>query len=242
MYNKSMQKFAVFDIDGTLIRWQLYHSLIDKLAKQGQLGQNTSEIIHDARMRWKRRESTNSFSDYEKLLVEIYENGIEKLNPADVDKMVVSVIEQYKEQTYTFTRDLIKDLKQKGYLLFAISGSQTELVKKLAELYEFDDYLGTSYERKGGKFTGRKLFPAADKGVALKSLVEKHSVTLDGSYAVGDSKSDASMMNLVENPIAFNPDQELFNIASQNHWPVVIERKNVVYRLNYKDGTYKLTR
>ncbi len=28
------QPFAVFDIDGTIIRWQLYHALADELAKE----------------------------------------------------------------------------------------------------------------------------------------------------------------------------------------------------------------
>ena len=29
--------FAVFDIDGTLIRWQLYHSIADTLARLGHI-------------------------------------------------------------------------------------------------------------------------------------------------------------------------------------------------------------
>ena len=31
---------------------------------------------------------------------------------------------------------------------------------------------------------------------------------------VGDSKSDAEMLAMVENPIAFNPDEELLKIAT----------------------------
>src|SRR3546814_11785501 len=32
-YSGDMKKFAVFDIDGTLIRWQLYHAVVETVAK-----------------------------------------------------------------------------------------------------------------------------------------------------------------------------------------------------------------
>ncbi|MBX4191162.1 hypothetical protein KW794_03685, partial [Candidatus Saccharibacteria bacterium] len=47
--------FAVFDIDGTLIRWQLYHSTADTLARLGHIEPKLHQTIKDARMVWKRR-------------------------------------------------------------------------------------------------------------------------------------------------------------------------------------------
>jgi len=233
-------KFAVFDIDGTLIRWQLYHALFEKLAKLGHIPKESHHEIQKARMSWKRRESQDAFRDYEHILVRQFENTVPSLSSKEFDQAVEQVIEEYKDQTYTYTRNLIRDLKGKEYTLLAISGSQTELVKKIVEYYGFDDYVATKYSRNEEGFDGKVFIGSKDKSVSLQGLVKKHGLTLDDSYAVGDSKSDASMLAMVTYPIAFNPDKELFELAKQNHWKVVVERKNMVYELEETNGTYIL--
>lgn len=234
------KKFAVFDIDGTLIRWQLYHAVVDKLAKAGALGESAHHDIHEARMRWKRREDIEGFSAYEQELIRLYEEGLASLSPQQFDTYAEAVIAEYKDQVYTYTRDLLGSLKQQGYVLLAISGSQQELVAKLAEHYGFDDYLGTQYGRHSQQFSGQKTVASHDKAAALKSLVKKHGLSFSGSLAVGDSQSDAAMLELVDQPIAFNPDKNLWTIAQAKGWPVVIERKNMVYELKERDGSYRL--
>lgn len=237
-----MKKFAVFDIDGTLIRWQLYHAIVDQLASHGHLGKNAKQTLHDARMTWKNRESPKAFSQYEKILISVYEDSIHNINLVDFDQLVNNTIEEYKNQTHTYTRDLLKSLKSKKYFLIAISGSHHELVEKLANYYGFDAWQGTEYERIGQNFSGNKFVPSLDKAKALRKIIEKNQLSMPGSYAIGDSQSDASMLKVVDNPIAFNPNQELYKIAKNNNWQIVVERKNVVYRLNLVDNVYQLAR
>ena len=237
----SRRPFAVFDIDGTLIRWQLYHAVVDKLAQSGLLGESALQTIRAARMVWKRRESKTDFHNYEQTLIGEFEKAITNIPTKTFESLTQSVIEEYQNQVYTFTRDLITKLKRKDYVLLAISGSHTELVENVANHYGFDDFLGTVYMRKNYTFTGQKFVPSFDKRSALLSLIEKHQLALHDSYAIGDSPSDASMLEIVENPIAFNPDQKLFQTARKKGWKIVIERKNVVYRLEKKDEQYTLT-
>ncbi len=233
-----MKKFAVFDIDGTLIRWQLYHAITDQLASRGYLGRDAKSTLHEARMIWKNREHNEAFPAYEKVLISVYESALDTLKPDEFDQLVEKVIEQYKDQVYTYTRDLIKKLKDEGYFLLAISGSHHELVERLAKYYGFDDWIGTKYERVGGKFSGQKFVPSFDKAHALQKMIEKHGLSAGDSYAVGDSKSDAAMLELAQNPIAFNPDKKLFDIATERGWQIVVERKNVVYKLDSKTRTW----
>ncbi|MFO0971784.1 MAG: HAD family phosphatase [Candidatus Saccharimonadales bacterium] len=235
-----MKKFAVFDIDGTLIRWQLYHAVVDRLAQSGLLGESALQTIREARMVWKRRESKTDFHEYEQTLITEFEKAITNIPTKTFESLTQSVIEEYQDQVYTFTRDLITKLKRRDYILLAVSGSHTELVEKVANHYGFDDFLGTVYMRKNYAFTGQKFVPSFDKRSALLSLIEKHQLALHDSYAIGDSLSDASMLEMVENPIAFNPDQKLFQTAKKKGWKIVIERKNVVYQLEKKDEQYIL--
>ncbi len=235
-----MKRFAVFDIDGTLIRWQLYHAVVDHLAREGLLGKYDHKTLHQARMVWKRRETSDAFKDYEKTLISTYENSLPGLSTKDFDIAVEAVAREYKEQVYNYTRGLADSLKNKGYVLLAISGSHQELVKHIAQQYDFDDWVGTIYHRVGDGFTGSKTVASLDKKEALQNLVDKHNLTYVNSYGIGDSASDAAFLEVVDNPIAFNPDQQLFDMAKEKSWDIVIERKNVIYSLKDNNGKYIL--
>lgn len=233
--------FAVFDIDGTLIRWQLYHAITDALGSRGHIQTETYQAMRDARMSWKRR-SGGSFKDYERQVIGTYDAIIKTLTFTQLDEAIDAVFEEYKDQVFTYTRDLIAKLKAENYLLFAISGSQTEILAKIAEYYGFNDYIGSIYKRSKSTFTGDKFVGSRQKDISLKKLVAKHNAKWENSYAVGDSLSDVLMLELVKNPIAFNPDKELFDHAKSKGWKIVLERKNMIYELEPKGGRYELAK
>jgi len=234
--------FAAFDIDGTVLRWQLYHAVADELAKRGQLDQKAYQKVLDARLSWKKRPHEASYSEYETELVIFFDRAITAIDPKKFQAASRAVIDVYKDQVYAYTRDLITHLKAKNYLLFAISASQDEIVKLLADYYGFDDAGGSVYEISNERFTGKSTILRSElKPKFLKELVAKHNATWDGSIAVGDSESDIPMLSAVQTPIAFNPTKELFEHAKQNGWQVVVERKNMIYNLELSDGTYKIT-
>lgn len=237
----SPRKFAVFDIDGTVIRWQLYHAIVDNLAKAGLVQPSAIASVKAARMTWKKRTSDDSFKDYEREIVRQHDASVLNISHSDYLRVVQKVFDEYKDQTYTYTRDLIRELKAKNYLLFAISASQIEIVELLASYYGFDDFAASVYEVKNGKFTGRKDVLFGDrKPLALARLVKKHNASYENSIAVGDSDSDIPMLKAVAGPIAFNPNKLLFQTASTKNWPVVIERKNMIYKLQPTASGYKL--
>jgi HAD superfamily hydrolase (TIGR01490 family) len=237
-----MKRFAAFDIDGTLIRWQLYHALVDGLIKHGYTDSESWSHIHESRMSWKTRSHAEAFKAYEHELISAYDKILTSLSVKQFNEVVDVVFDEYKDQVYVYTRELIKDLKQKGYLLFAISGSQVEIVQKIASYYGFHDFSGSIYVKDSGKFTGKVVLPHLHKDKVLNEFVFKHNATMTGSVAVGDSVGDASMMELVEQPIAFNPEAKLFKLSQQKDWKVVLERKNMVYELEGIDGKYELVK
>jgi len=69
-------------------------------------------------------------------------------------------------------------------------------------------------------------------------------VSLEDSVGMGDTLSDVGFLDVVRIPIAFNPNRDLFEVARQRSWPIVVERKDVIYNLQsrledpvLKDGT-----
>ncbi len=234
------KKFAVFDIDGTVIRWQLYHAVVDELAKTGHVPAAAYEKAQQARTRWKQRNGEEAFRDYELELVSAFRAALLGLPVSEFNKAARAVFTEHKDQVYKYTRELIRQLKQENYTLFAISASQKEIVDMVARYYGFDDCVGAEYEKNGDYFTGKFNMIYREKAAALKRLVTNHNATYSGSIGIGDSESDIAMLELVEHPIAFNPTKKLFEKAQTTGWKVVVERKNMIYELEPENGHYKL--
>jgi len=126
----------------------------------------------------------------------------------------------------------VKKLKKKGYFLLAISQSPKGILDAFCKDLGFDKVYGRFYELgPSDKFTGEviDLHLIANKGNIVRRAVAKENLTLKGSYGVGDTEGDIPMLELVENPICFNPNATLYRYAKLNGWKVVVERKDVIY-------------
>lgn len=233
--------FAVFDIDGTLVRWQLYHAIVAQLAAENKLSETASRAITTSLTTWRERSHDESFRSYEQTIIDGYHSALKDLAVADFKRIASDVFDSHKDQVYTYTRDLIRTLKADGYLLFAISGSHQEVVEKIGSYYGFDEVIGAHYIRVDGRFTGARISPAdSGKGALVRDLAARWNATWQGSLAIGDSMIDVEALALVERPIAFNPNRQLFDEAKKHGWDIVVERKNMVYHLHKKATDYKL--
>ena len=65
----------------------------------------------------------------------------------------------------------------------------------------------------------------------MKQYVYEHGLSLEDSYGIGDTESDGSFLQLVEHPIAFNPNQNLKEQAEKEQWRIVVEKKDVIYEI-----------
>lgn len=228
-------KFAVFDIDGTLYRWQLFHELVEELVASQALA-DPDGLLSQTWNDW--RGGKLSFHDYEhKLIQDVLYKNLADVSVEAFDRACQTVVETSGHKVHKYTLDLLKHLQQKKYLTIAISGSQQELLDRFCKLYGFDIAIGALYQRQNGRFTGEfARTTVGRKAEILKQLVDEHRLNFSGSLAIGDSDSDIEILSLVEQPIAFNPSEDLFAHARSAGWPIVIERKNMAYRLEGNDG------
>lgn len=236
-----MKKFAVFDFDGTLIRWQLFMAIFYELAIEELIDANDYNEVRKLFDAWKARSSEKAFEQYSKKSVQIFDKHVTKLDIKLFDKAVDKVFDKYKDQVYVYTRDLIKELREKDYYLIAISGSQEQIVEKISRYYGFDEWLGTKYKTTGNRLGGYAAFPAGKKDKVLLEIIKKQTLTLQDSVGVGDSELDIPMLEVVEKPIAFNPSKGLLDYAKKKKWPIVVERKNVIYQLTNQNEQYILS-
>lgn len=225
-------KLAVFDIDGTIFRKNLAFELIKELAWRGVFKKEVRNELVKHYSDWLEHEGT--YEDYRKALVKMYFENIKGCKKEDIVKASEEVISFQKDRTYVFAEDLIKKLKAENYNIIAISGSPSEIVEEYNKHLGFDAVFGSVYEvDEEGRYTGKPTFePTKDKSQVVKQYMMENDLSLGGSYAVGDTESDAPMLEIVENPIAFNPNHNLKEIAEKNGWKIMVEKKDVIYDLS----------
>jgi len=225
-------KLAVFDIDVTIFRKNLAFELIKELAWSGVFKKEVKNELTKQYSRWLSHEGT--YEDYRKALVKMYFENIKGCSKEEILKASREVIAFHKDRTYVFAEDLIKKLKAENYNIITISGSPSEIVEEYNKHLQFDAAFGTVYEvDENGVYTGGASFePTKDKSQVVRQYIVENGLTSDDSYAVGDTESDAPMLEIVENPIAFNPNQNLKEIAEKKGWKIIVEKKDVVYDLS----------
>ncbi len=238
-----MKKFAVFDIDGTVFRWQLFHEIVDGLFEAGHIPASARKNIEIELANWHNRSHKTAFRTFELAVVNAFFPALKGLEKSALEAIADKVVERSAHRVYAYTRHLLKKLKADDYTLIAISGSHDEVVKKFGARWDFDIAVGQTHEDENGIYTGNlgsDRLLIEQKDVILQRIVAEHNLDWKDSIAVGDSLSDAKMLAIVAHPIAFNPNEELFEEAKKHGWKVVVERKNMIFELEQRDGVYVL--
>ena len=109
------QKFAVFDIDGTIIRTSLFLQIVDELIARGHLPVDARSKLDQKWDAYYRRTHDSAFRDYELESVNVLFGNLAKITETQYKQAVDTVTENMKGVTYTYTRDLFHKLKNQGY-------------------------------------------------------------------------------------------------------------------------------
>ncbi len=227
-----MKKVAVFDIDGTIFRSSLLLELVETLIAEKVFSKYAQTHYLESWERWRDREG--SYSDFIMSVVDAYKGYLKGVRRSEVWRVAEKVIAVHQKRTYRYTRDLVTALKAKGYFLLAISHSPYEVVAPFAKTLGFDKVYAQVYEVDDKvKFTGKVLYEdiILDKEKVLARALEHNELTLKGSIGVGDTESDIPFLKTVDHPIAFNPSSELYKFAKKHKWDIVVERKDVIYKI-----------
>lgn len=237
MKNRNIAAF--FDIDGTIFRNSLMIEHFQKLM--------TYEIIDPViwytrvkkvYLEWEKR--FGDFEQYLEILAAVYLEELKGVDKDYIEFIAAHVIEVNGDMVYKYSRNQIEWHKKQGHKVFFISGSPDFLVSKMAEKYEVTEYRGSHYKvDEDNKFTG-KLIPMWDsesKQREINKLILKYNVDLKNSYAYGDTVGDLSMLRMMGNPVAMNPNRPLLDALKKDEIlskkaTVIVERKDVIYKLH----------
>jgi len=123
------------------------------------------------------------------------------------------------------TRAILEHHSHAGDLVMLVSSGPQPLVERIATELGVEHAIGTRFETFDGRYTGRSLKPfciGSYKAILPLQYMREHEleVDLEASFAYGDSVSDLPLLELVGNPVAVYPDQNLQAIAQARGWQV----------------------
>ncbi len=134
--------------------------------------------------------------------------------------------EYYEKEIKSFIRkkavDLIKKHQEKNDFFLIITATNSIVTSIIAQNLGADDLIATEIEKQGDFYIPKiKGIPSFQKGkvTRLKSWLEKRpEFGLKGSYFYSDSFNDLPLLQLVDHPVAVNPDKKLHHYAHEKNW------------------------
>lgn len=234
---------AFFDIDGTIFRNSLLVEHFKYMSDEkwfdiSEVWKTKVQPLYD---KYTNREGL--FETYLDTASYEYAKAIKGIDIRFLRGSAIDIVKEMNKQTYKTTTQAIDDHKDKGHLVFFISGSPDYLVYPFAKNFPIDGAYASRYEVKDNKFTGNiePMWDSKSKQATINKLVEKYNIDLSKSYAYGDTKGDLSMMRMVGNPRLVNPSYSLLEIASKENikGKILVERKDITYTLDIEDLEFR---
>ena len=231
-FPEQRRRVAIFDVYGTIFRSSLLIQVVNRLIEKEVFPPSTRRVYEREYERWLNREG--DYDEYINAVVKGFVKHLKGVHYSALADAAEEVVDEQSKRVYRYTRDLLKDLKKRGYFLLAVSHSPKTVLDKFCPRLGFDKTYGMLYELGPQEcFTGNIIEEhlILNKASIVRRAVEKENLTLQHSIGVGDTETDIPFLEMVAKPICFNPNSKLYRYAKRMKWNVVVERKDVVYEL-----------
>jgi HAD superfamily hydrolase (TIGR01490 family) len=119
---------------------------------------------------------------------------------------------------------LVEKHRSQGHTLLVITATNRFVTEPIVKLYGIDNLLATTPEFIDGSYTGKFIGSPCYQAGKIKHLEDwliGSSETLHNSWFYSDSHNDLPLLNLVDNPVAVDPDDILLETANNANWPVI---------------------
>lgn len=211
---------ALFDLDNTLIANDSDYLWGQFLVDRGIVDRAVYEAAND-----------KFYEDYKQGnldIVEFLNFSLAPLAQHDAEQLwqwrsefVSEIIMPY---TLTAAHELVEKHRSAGDTLVVITATNRFVTEPIVALYGIENLLATSPEFIDGRYTGRfNGTPCFQRGkvTVLNDWLKKTGHSLADSTFYSDSHNDLPLLNLVDHPVAVDPDDKLRATAEQALWPVI---------------------
>ena len=215
-----MSTCVFFDLDETILNCK---SLLESLryyhfktAANEQSGEKKFQIFIDALRLYQDKTKATRY--------EMNRYFYEHFRGIDAGKMRVLCKDWFEKVGVKAINDRvlleIKKHQAQNRIIAIVSGSFEECVHPIAAYLQIDHVICTKLIVKNGLYSGDIGEPVIGRGKAdrINDFVKRYNLTMKGSFAYGDHKSDISMLKLVDNPVMVGSNQFLLKHGVKHGW------------------------
>lgn len=119
---------------------------------------------------------------------------------------------------------LVEEHRQKGDELLVITSTIEFITRPIVDLLGIETLIAPMPEIVDNRYTGNIVgVPSFAEGkvTRLKDWLEQTGNSLTGSTFYSDSHNDLPLLNLVDTPVAVDPDEILQKTAESNQWQII---------------------
>ncbi len=121
-------------------------------------------------------------------------------------------------------RDLIERHRQQGDDLLIITATNEFITRPIATALGVEELLACEAEVVDGRYTGEpRGVPSYKEGkvTRLRAWLADRGLELAGAWFYSDSHNDLPLLQLVDHPVAVDPDDSLREAAVAKGWPII---------------------
>ncbi len=211
---------ALFDLDNTLLAgdsdylWGVF--LVEKGLVDGALYREANERFY------------RQYADGELDIHEFLNFSLSPLAQIDTDTMQALhgefMTQHIRPLMTALGQEKIAQHKELGDTTLIITATNRFVTEPIARAFGVDALIATEPEMRDGRYTGRVAgTPSFQHGkiTRLQQWMDEHGETLEDSTFYSDSHNDLPLLELVEQPVAVDPDDTLKAVAERHGWPVI---------------------
>ncbi|KAA3627694.1 MAG: HAD family hydrolase [Proteobacteria bacterium] len=214
---------AIFDLDNTLIGGDSDYLWGRFLAERGIVDGEAYE-----------RENLRFYEEYQAGKLDILEflrfslRPLAENEPECLERWRNEFVDQMiRPIQLPAAQALIERHRGAGDTLIIITATNRFVTEPIAQLLGIPHLLATEPELIDGRYTGNVVGPPCFQHGKITQLQKWLTATghdLDDSWFYSDSHNDLPLLELVDHPVAVDPDEPLTRHARHHHWPVVTLR------------------
>lgn len=211
---------AIFDLDNTLLSIDSDHAWGEFLLEQGAVDPVAYREANDRFLADYEAGTLDIHAFLEVALRPLAEHSPEQL-AAWHQQFMASKIEPH---ILPRGEELVARHRTRGDTLMIITATNRFITGPIAERLGVDELIAVEPEIVDGRYTGRVSgVPSYREGKVerLEQWLVDKELTLDGAWFYSDSHNDLALLELVDHPVAVDPDPTLREVAQQKGWKII---------------------
>lgn len=211
---------AIFDLDNTLLNGDSDHAWGEYLVEKGIVDADTYKQANDQFLKDYQTGQLNILEYLEFALSPLANNDLETLNTWRKDFLEQKIKPIMLPKAFA----LLEKHKKQGDFILIITATNRFVTELIANEFGVDDLIATEPEISNKRYTGKVSgTPSFQEGkiTRLQEWLKGTQHQLEGAYFYSDSHNDIPLLELVDFPVAVDPDELLRQKSEQHDWPIM---------------------